>query len=666
MNVQQGLWLAVFCMAGALSAASAADKGQSFDLQALHKVQAVGTPSLSPDGSLVVYDVSYNDVEKDVSTSDIWLVPYAGGTPYKLIDTPDKSEWAPQFSPDGKTIAFLSEAEDGTSQLFTVPVTGTTVQQITDVAEGVLEFDWAPDSKRLVFTAFVGSAQANAAGTAAPVVVNRFKYQEDWVGYLTGQRRHMHIVDVVQKTTVQITRGEQDFWLPAWSPDGRWIAVVSKDTGDVDKNLNTDVFIMPPVEGGALKRISTFDGTDVDPDWASPPAWSPDSEKLVWLASGESKWIYYAPWQLTVANIHTGDVREVARIDRCFYVPKWSADSVHVVALLEEDRATWVTKINTETEEITRLTQGPKFAYGFDLAGDDHIVVLQSDDNTPYELYSVGSDEQKLTAHNDWLRGYSLAKTEAFDFESDGHMIGGLIVYPPDYDASKTYPALFRLHGGPVYQYSHEFEADWQIYAASGYIVVGINPRGSSGKGFEFAKAIYADWGNVDSKDIIAGVQYLAGKGIIDKTRLGTGGWSYGGMLTNYVIATDTTFKAAVSGAGSANMLGMYGHDQYAREYELELGTPWHNMDAYLRVSFPFFKADKITTATLYQCAEKDLNVPCLGAEQMYQALKSLGTDTELVIYPGEHHGLTVPSYQEDRIRRNLSWYNRYLKKISD
>jgi dipeptidyl aminopeptidase/acylaminoacyl peptidase len=191
---------------------------------------------------------------------------------------------------------------------------------------------------------------------------------------------------------------------------------------------------------------------------------------------------------------------------------------------------------------------------------------------------------------------------------------------------------------------------------------VAVNPRGSSGRGFDFARAIYADWGNKDVADVLAGVDHVVAMGLADPDRLGLGGWSYGSMLTNYVIAREQRFKAAISGAGTSNMLGNYGHDQYIREYELELGTPWANREAYERVSFPFLHADRIVTPTLFQCAEKDLNLPCLGAEQMYQALRSRGLPTELVIYPGENHGLEVPSYLRDRLQRNIAWYDRFLK----
>jgi len=191
--------------------------------------------------------------------------------------------------------------------------------------------------------------------------------------------------------------------------------------------------------------------------------------------------------------------------------------------------------------------------------------------------------------------------------------------------------------------------------------VVAVNPRGSSGRGFDFARAIYADWGNLDTADVLAGVDHVVAMGVADPERLGIGGWSYGGILTNSVIARDGRFKAAIAGAGVANVYGLYGHDQYTREYRLELGSPWSQREQYDRASFPFLHADRISTPTLYQCAEMDYNVPCLGSEQMYQALRELQVPTQLVIYPGENHGLTVPSYLRDRMQRNLDWYGRYL-----
>jgi dipeptidyl aminopeptidase/acylaminoacyl peptidase len=235
-------------------------------------------------------------------------------------------------------------------------------------------------------------------------------------------------------------------------------------------------------------------------------------------------------------------------------------------------------------------------------------------------------------------------------------------VTPPGYDGSSALPLIVRLHGGPVYQYSHEFMFDWQLYAAQGYAVLGVNPRGSSGRGFDFARPIFARWGGPDVDDVLAMIDEVVDTGLADPDRIGVGGWSYGGMLTDYAIGRDTRFKAAVSGAGIANIVGGYGVDQYALAYELELGTPWERPRIWRRVSFPFLEADRIETPTLFLCAEADDNVPCVGSEQMYQALRSRGVETRLVVYPGENHGLTVPSYIRDRLERSLGWYDAHLK----
>jgi dipeptidyl aminopeptidase/acylaminoacyl peptidase len=363
-----------------------------------------------------------------------------------------------------------------------------------------------------------------------------------------------------------------------------------------------------------------------------------------------------------VADIATGQNRPLARVDRNFYTPEWTADGRSIYTLLEENRSTWLVKVDAESGEMEKLSDGDRFALAFALAGNDRAVLLDSTDNRPFEVYAVEDSLRQLSDHNTWLDGVRLGETQEFSFESPGGRIDGLLLLPPGASAKDKLPTIFRLHGGPVYQFSHEFMSDWQIYAAQGYAVVGINPRGSSGRGFDFARAIYADWGNVDVADILAGTDYLAAEGTTDPERMGVGGWSYGGMLTDYVIGRDTRFKAAISGAGTANMFGTYGHDQYSREYELELGTPWANREAYERVSYPFLHAEGIKTPTMFQCAEMDFNVPCIGAEQMYQALRSVGTPTRLVIYPGQHHGLVVPSYLGDRMKRNLDWYNMYLK----
>jgi dipeptidyl aminopeptidase/acylaminoacyl peptidase len=272
---------------------------------------------------------------------------------------------------------------------------------------------------------------------------------------------------------------------------------------------------------------------------------------------------------------------------------------------------------------------------------------------------------RRISRQNDeWLANVQLATTEDFTCTAkDGTVVNGLVTKPAGFAAGTKYPTLLYIHGGPNGQDEHAFAFDREWFAANGYVVLAVNYRGSSGRGSAYQKAIFGDWGNKEVVDLLAAVDWAVAKGIADPARLGIGGWSYGGILTDYTIASDTRFKAAVSGASSALQLTMYGIDQYIFQYEAELGVPWKNREAWLKVSYPFFQVDRIKTPTLFLCGQVDFNVPVAGVEQMYQALRSQDIDTQLVIYPDQHHGLTIPSYNRDRLQRYVAWWDKYLKK---
>jgi dipeptidyl aminopeptidase/acylaminoacyl peptidase len=226
---------------------------------------------------------------------------------------------------------------------------------------------------------------------------------------------------------------------------------------------------------------------------------------------------------------------------------------------------------------------------------------------------------------------------------------------------------LLRIHGGPNGQDQHSFSVERQFFAANGYAVLAVNYRGSAGRGQAFSRSIFADWGNYEVQDLLAGVDHVVKMGVADPDRLGVGGWSYGGILTDYLIASDTRFKAATSGAGTAFTVAFYGTDQYIIQYDYEIGPPWNPKawETYVKISYPFLHADRIQTPTLFLGGERDFNVPVQGSQQMYQALRSLGIDTQLIIYPNENHGIQRPSYQRDRMERYLAWYDKYIKKTS-
>ena len=249
----------------------------------------------------------------------------------------------------------------------------------------------------------------------------------------------------------------------------------------------------------------------------------------------------------------------------------------------------------------------------------------------------------------------------------DGTPIHGMMVKPADYHAGRLYPTLLWIHGGPNGQDSHGLVADTyplqlerQWFAAHGY-VVWRSIIAAAADGVVLASSIVADWGHKEVADLLAAVDYAVREKVADPHRLGVGGWSYGGILTDYLIASDTRFQAAIAGAGSGNQLSMYGSDEYVMQYNAELGPPWASTDRWLKVSYPFFHAERIKTPTLFLGGDKDFNVPVAGGEQMYEALRTLGVPTELIVYPGQYHLLTRPSYIKDRIRRYLDWFDRYL-----
>ena len=651
----------------ALALTAVAAEPTKFTVDDLVRVANVSELDLSPDGTYVVYSASEPNLEEDEAQYDLWRARWDGSEKRALTRTPDSDEYQAAYSPDGKWIAFLSDRgdEDAKIQVWLMPADGGEAEVLTEFRGGVSDFQWAPDSARL---AVVADDPELAEGEEEPkqpkpIVIDRHYFKEDYVGWLTDKREHLYLFEIAGKKSTQLTKGASDEQLPAWSPDGKQIAYVTKRGPDPDRHLNWDIYVIDAREGAEERQVTRFAGADNDPSLDSRPAWSPDGKRIAYLQQNDDKWIYYAPWSLAVVDVAGGEVTRPLGADGFHSKPRFTPDGTAILALVEESRVTHVSRIELATGTVTPLTKGPRLDFAFDTAADGRMAVLGSDAMHPYRIEAAETSGLRLIAdNNEWLKDRKLAPVEEISFKSaDGTSIDGFLVKPVGYVAGRSYPAILRIHGGPVYQFSHEFMDDWQVFAANGYAVIAANPRGSSGRGFDFAKAIYADWGVKDTADVLAAVDHVVKMGVADPDRLGLGGHSYGGILTDQVIARDARFKGAVSSAGVANIFGSWGVDMYIREYEQELGLPWRDREKFERVSYPFFNADKITTATLFLCNELDDNVPCIGAMQMYQALKSQGVPTRLVIYPNEYHGLTVPSYLKDRMQRMLDWYGLYL-----
>jgi dipeptidyl aminopeptidase/acylaminoacyl peptidase len=653
------------------------------ELDDLNRVAAVSEPQISPDGRRVIYSVRTVDAVADRGSSDLWMAAWDGSENRRLTFGKE-SESQPRWSPDGRRLAFLSSRGDdnGSSQLWLLPVGGGgEAEKVTELTEGIDDYAWAPDGKRVVLVVTdadpddaedeedegPSARSKKAKATKKPIVVDRYQFKLDGYGYLGSQRSHLRLLDLETRKVEPLTSGEYDELQPAWSPDGKWVAFVSKRGPDPDRTDNWDLYVIAPRSGETARRLTDSENSDNQPDWGSDLAWSPDSRFVAYLEGGPDKLIYYAVQKLAVVPVAGGPRRVLTEsLDRNVNSPRFSADGSSILFLLEDDQSAQLAKIPASGGAIQRLTSGRRIVSAFSLAADGRTTLLSTTPTSPREAYALEPAGllRPLSRQNDaWLKGVRLGDVEETRFRSkDGTEIHGFVVKPPDYQPGRKYPALLDLHGGPVAQFENGFDLDWQIFAANGWVVIGANCRGSSGRGEKFQSAIYAAWGQVDVEDVLAAVDDAVARGIADPEQLAVGGWSYGGMLTNYVIASTPRFKAASSGAGSANIFTAYGVDQYIREYEQELGPPWKNPAAWMKVSYPFFEADRITTPTLYMCGQEDFNMPLVNSEQMYQVLRSRGVPTQLVIYPGQGHGIRRPSYVRDRLERYLAWYGKYAK----
>ena len=616
----------------------------------------------SPDGTMLAYVITKVDTAKDKTISHVWMSSVDGKTTLQMTNG-DEGDFDPQWSPDGKYLSFVSSRSigDDSSSLWILDRRGGEGQKLVDVKGKLAEYAWRPDGLKVALVIKDADTIATPKPkNRKPFIIDRYHFKQDIEGYLDSSSTHIYLYDVATKKLDTLTKGVYNETGIDWSPDGTQLAFVSNRSAAFDYNSNTDIWTIKAIAGSKPKQITTWKGAD------DKPVWSPDGNSIAYLQStAEDDFIMYGHNLLCVVDANGGSPRRLsANLDRPVNNPQWSKDGKSVAAIVTDNRNAYAALFSATDGGIKTMGNGHYNCTEMAALNGDDWAVLASTPQIPYELYLVQRNEYKrLTHHTDnFLAHVSLANVEGFESVSkDGTKVSGILYTPPNV-AKQKLPLILFIHGGPVAEDEFDFDAERQVLSCAGYAVAAVNYRGSNGRGVEFCKAIYADWGNKEVKDIIGAANYLIAKGIADSARMGIGGWSYGGILTDYVIASDNRFKAASSGAGSALQLSMYGVDQYINQYNNELGRPWEHMDRWIKLSYPFFKANKIKTPTLFMASQNDFNVPVEGAEQMYTALKTLGIPTQLVIYPGQFHGISVPSYQADRLQRWIKWYDKYLK----
>jgi dipeptidyl aminopeptidase/acylaminoacyl peptidase len=634
----------------------------------VHRVLEVRDPQVSPDGQWVAYTLGATDKAGDKSDSDVWMVKWDGSQQLRLT-TSKENESQPRWSPDGKWLAFLSSRankEEG-GQVWLLPRAGGEASQLTSVKSGVSDFAWSPDSRRLALLITEKDEEPKKEGdkpkTPKPIVIDRYHFKQDMQGYRTQKPARIWLFDIASKKSELLTSEDLDESSPVWSPDGARLAFLSNRAAKTARYSDWQL-VVADAKTGAKPQVLTS-GEGIGGGRGGRPVWSADGSTLYFLLGRERKFSAYN--RLKLASIPAvGGAPKILTpgYDRSLAAPVLLPDG-GLSLMVSDDMAEYPVKVRADGGAPAAMVRGKLVIAGQHVAAG-HQALLVAKDETPAEVYALDNgNPRQLTRHNEeWLKEIELGATRELAFRTkDGADVHGLLTLPPDYKEGQRYPLLLRIHGGPNGQDSHSFQFERHFFAANGYAVLQVNYRGSAGRDEAFQTAIFADWGDKEVVDLLAGVDHVVKLGMADPDRLGIGGWSYGGILTDYTIASDTRFKAATSGAGSALQLSMYGTDQYVEQYDLEIGFPWKAKDLWIKISYPFFEAGRIKTPTLFLGGEKDFNVPVIGSEQMYQALRANGVDTQLVIYPGENHGIRKPTYVQDRLERYLAWYAKYLKK---
>ncbi|MDH5344857.1 MAG: S9 family peptidase [Gammaproteobacteria bacterium] len=656
-------WLTVLSVLFATAVNARNDALRALEIDDYFALEYIGSPRVSPDGRWVAYAVSGQDLGNDRHYTRVWMVSMSGGDPLPMT-AKGSSAWSPRWSPDGKRLSFIAAGSDGSSQVFMLNMRGGEREQLTNVAGGVEGYEWSPDGSRL---ALVRRDPEEDKGPG-PWVIDRLTFKQDYVGYLDRRRGHLYAYDIDSSAMTQITAGDYEDYAPAWSPDGSMIAFVSNRTEEPDGNWNSDIWLVDPDvphDEQEPVRVTTNPWSD------DSPVWHPDGERIGYITTYTDRTDVPGPYlQTKVAIIRIGEDDPVLltteALDRKANGPAFSPDGRHLYVMLEDDGQVQLAGVSVADGAISRLVTGQVRVEEIALAPDGSIVAVVSEPKLPADLFVVDASSQerrRLTRINDdLLNSIFLSDVEELRFPTlDGTVIQTFVYKPASFDPKRRYPTILWLHGGQESQYDYGFNFRVQLFQANGYVVVMPNVRGSGGRGQAFALALNKAYGTKDVEDVIAATDYVIDQGYVDPDRLGVGGWSSGGTLTNFVIARTNRFAGAISGASVGWYTTTYGHDPYLSWWNTELGKPWENRDLWDRIS-PFMYVENITTPTLFIHGEKDWNQPVIHSEQMYQAMKQLGREASLVVYPDAYHGIRRPVYHRDLLMRFVGWFDRYVK----
>ncbi len=672
-------------------AAPSAPRKHPFTFEDMMALKRVGGPALSPDGKWVLFSAVDVNLNENKKTSHLWVVPLgavstAGGEARQL--TADAAgESSPRWSPDGKQFLFTS-GHGGSTQVWvadfdanTGSITGTpkAVTSISTEADGPI---WSPDGKNIVFVSQVfpgcaddlcnkSSEENQAASKVKAKVFEKLLYRH-WNAYSTAKVSHLFVVPVTGGVAKDITPGSndvppfnlggQDFY--AISPDGQEVAFTSNIDEVGATSTNNDIFIVP-ITGGSAKKISTSPGGD------STPIYSPDGKYLAWRMQARGGY-ESDRFRLVIYDRKAGQIQNLTEnLDRWIENIAWSPDSRSIYFTSEDKGDVPIYRI-----DIDKPNQAQEIARGandeLQISRDGKTLVFsRMSAMAPNEIYklTIGEKEAHQLSH---LNDAVLSKVQMNPLESfwftgaEGAKVQGFLLKPPQFDPMKRFPVKFLIHGGPQGAWGDEWSYRWnsQLFAADGYVVVMINPRGSTGYGQQFIDGINGDWGGKPYVDLMNGLDYVEKTyTFADKDRECALGASYGGYMINWILGHTNRFKCLVSHDGMFNAESAYGSTEelWFNEWEFK-GTPWTNREVYRKWS-PHLFADKFKTPTLVVHSQLDYRLDVSEGFQLFTTLQRLDVPSKMLYFPDEGHWVLKPQNSDLWYRTVNGWVNEWITK---
>ena len=645
----------------------------------VYALTSVGDPRLSPDGKRVAYVVNRIDSEANAYRNAIWVAPLDGSQEPRQFTSGERSDNSPRWSPDGRWLAFVSnrDGEDekkAHGELYVLPADGGEPRRLTEGKDGVDSIRWSPDSSRIAFARRVRDEayEEEDERRRAPRRFKRVFFKLDSVGWIGDRRKHVFVVGLDGGDERQLTDGDCEDAEPAWSGDGKRIVFSSMRGDRWDVEFQEALYeVEVDAEGAEPRRLTQPDES------ASAPSFSPDGELIAYIYSPEDG-TFPHHGQIAVMRADGSDRRILTTsLDRqCAPYPLgrepvWDGDRI-AFGVEDGGNVHLYTVAADGSGEPELLVGGEQSTGLYDLV-DGVLVYTASTHGRPHELFG-GGGKRLTSVCDDFVSGREIAEVERFTAVSgDGTEVDAWLVRPPDFDAGRRYPVLLTIHGGPFAQYGTGFFDEVQVYAGAGYCVLFSNPRGGSGYSEEWGRAIRGPggdagpgWGSVDYEDVMGVVDTALERfPFLDADRLGVLGGSYGGFMTSWIIGHTKRFKAALSERAVNHLVSAFGSSDVFWIFERQIGgTMWDSLDDWLKMS-PATYARDIETPVLVVHSENDLRCNIEQGEHLFNLLRLLDKEVEMLRFPAESHELSrsgSPVHRVQRFEAILEWFGRYLE----